>query len=112
MKYLKLPFEILSESKKARALIVSVLIVLLAPLAAKLGYVLTSEHLAAIVTLATGYMVGQGISDNGKGAEQLRDRRIGRLGELNMRPLAADVPDTTLPEAPPPRASDVPDHTL
>jgi hypothetical protein len=66
MRYIKLPFEILAESKKARALIVGLLILVLTPIAAKAGVEVPPDKIESALQLLMAYVVGQGLADIGK----------------------------------------------
>ena len=66
MKYVKMIFEVIAESKKARALIVGILALALVPLGAKVGVEVDAALIDKGVMLIAAYLVGQGIADMGK----------------------------------------------
>ena len=71
IKYAKTIFEVLAESKKARALVVGLLALALAPVAVKLGAneVLLEEYLDKGLLMLGAYILGQGLADVGKKAK-------------------------------------------
>jgi hypothetical protein len=73
MRYLKMVLEMLSESKKARALLVSLLGLALAPLAVKFGAdeAVLEGYLDKGLLMLAAYILGQGIADMGKEAKKL-----------------------------------------
>lgn len=71
MKYVKLVFEILAESKKVRALVVGLLLLALVPLGKKVGVELNEEQVDKALALIGLYIVGQGIADHGKEAAKV-----------------------------------------
>ena len=62
---------LVSESKKVRALVASLLGLALLPLAKKIGWELSTEQISGAVALVVAYLIGQGIADNGKEATKL-----------------------------------------
>jgi len=75
MKWLKLPFEVLAESRKARALIVALVLVMVAPLLGRLGVDLSSEQVEQALLMLGTYIVGQGIADLGSGSKKLSRKK-------------------------------------
>lgn len=59
---------LVSESKKVRALVASLLALALVPLAKRLGMELTDMQIQSGVALVVAYLIGQGWADNGKEA--------------------------------------------
>ncbi len=66
MKYVKMLFEILAESKKARALIVGLLALALIPVSQKVGLEVDEALIEKGVMLIAAYLLGQGLADLGK----------------------------------------------
>lgn len=70
MKYLKIVFEVLADSKKARALIVGLLALVVLPLLSKVGIsmdeAVVNGYLDKGLLLIGAYILGQGMADVGK----------------------------------------------
>jgi hypothetical protein len=73
MRYLRLVLEMLSESKKARALLVSLFALALTPLAVKFGadQAVLEGYLDKGLLMLAAYILGQGIADIGKETKKL-----------------------------------------
>jgi len=84
MSWLKIPFELLADSKKVRALLAGLIMLALLPLAEKFDVAVTSDQVSGALLLLATYIIGQGIADNGK--------------EKALVELAADVEPDEDPE--------------
>jgi hypothetical protein len=87
MKYIKLAFEILSESKKVRALVVGLLLLALVPLGKRVGVELDEDAVNKALALIGAFIIGQGIADHGKEAKK-----------IEAQVEAAKLPDGTRPK--------------
>lgn len=71
MKYVDTILGIISESKKARALVVGLIALAVIPLASRVGIEVDKTAIEHGIMLLVAYIVGQGIADNGKEAAKV-----------------------------------------
>ena len=82
--YLQIPLTIISESKKVRALIAGLVVVL----AGKIGLDFSEAEVLGVIGLICSYIVGQGVADMGKEKAKVeateRTVLVGKITEANL----------------------------
>ncbi len=67
MKYIRMGLEVISESKKARALVVALVMLAAVPLFKLVDVEVNQDLVDRALVVIIGYIVGQGVADSGLG---------------------------------------------
>lgn len=77
-------------SKKGLVMLACGLMILMTPIAAKVGYEIDEKQLLEFLGIAATYLVGQGIADHGKAAAEIHAETAAALTE--PKPMDSTAP--------------------